>query len=91
MVDVITLNDQVHPVGASAKTTKIDMNVCIKVLKNQPPNGIEGILRALSYTTKHLNDDTASESIKSMLQYELWSKPGLQMEHRVPWRPKGSL
>ncbi|KAK2520295.1 Fam49b [Columba guinea] len=68
MVGVIILYDHVHPVGAFAKTSKIDMKGCIKVLKDQPPNSVEGLLNALRYTTKHLNDETTSKQIKSMLQ-----------------------
>uniref|UniRef100_A0A6I8SU63 CYFIP related Rac1 interactor B n=1 Tax=Xenopus tropicalis TaxID=8364 RepID=A0A6I8SU63_XENTR len=68
MVGVIILYDHVHPVGAFAKTSKIDMKGCIKVLKEQPPNSVEGLLNALRYTTKHLNDETTSKQIKTMLQ-----------------------
>ncbi|OPJ88372.1 hypothetical protein AV530_017713 [Patagioenas fasciata monilis] len=45
-----------------------EMKGCIKVLKDQPPNSVEGLLNALRYTTKHLNDETTSKQIKSMLQ-----------------------
>uniref|UniRef100_A0A8C5M4X0 CYFIP related Rac1 interactor B n=1 Tax=Leptobrachium leishanense TaxID=445787 RepID=A0A8C5M4X0_9ANUR len=68
MVGVIILYDHVHPVGAFARTSKIDMKGCIKVLKEQPPNSVEGLLNALRYTTKHLNDETTSKQIKTMLQ-----------------------
>ncbi|XP_040210899.1 CYFIP-related Rac1 interactor B isoform X1 [Rana temporaria] len=68
MVGVIILYDHVHPVGAFAKTSKIDMKGCIKVLKEQPPNSVEGLLNALRYTTKHLNDESTSKQIKAMLQ-----------------------
>ncbi|KAJ4928489.1 hypothetical protein JOQ06_016281 [Pogonophryne albipinna] len=47
MVGVIILYDHVHPVGAFAKTSKIDMKGCIKVLKEQPSNSVEGLLNAL--------------------------------------------
>ncbi|KAI3355368.1 hypothetical protein L3Q82_018211, partial [Scortum barcoo] len=47
MVGVIILYDYVHPVGAFAKSSKIDMKGCIKVLKDQPPNSVEGLLNAL--------------------------------------------
>ncbi|KAM5158170.1 CYFIP-related Rac1 interactor B [Mantella aurantiaca] len=49
MVGVIILYDHVHPVGAFAKTSKIDMKGCIKVLKEQPPNSVEGLLNALRF------------------------------------------
>ncbi|KAG1947237.1 CYFIP-related Rac1 interactor B [Pimephales promelas] len=56
MVGVIILYDHVHPVGAFAKTSKIDMKGCIKVLKEQPSNSVEGLLNALrAYLhTRHL-------------------------------------
>uniref|UniRef100_A0A8B9KZB3 Protein FAM49B n=1 Tax=Astyanax mexicanus TaxID=7994 RepID=A0A8B9KZB3_ASTMX len=68
MVGVIILYDYVHPVGAFAKSSKIDMKGCIKVLRDQPPNSVEGLLNALRYTTKHLNDESTAKTIKSMLQ-----------------------
>ncbi|KAK1172486.1 CYFIP-related Rac1 interactor B isoform X1 [Acipenser oxyrinchus oxyrinchus] len=68
MVGVIILYDYVHPVGAFAKTSKMDMKGCIKVLRDQPPNSVEGLLNALRYTTKHLNDETTSKQIRIMLQ-----------------------
>uniref|UniRef100_A0AAR2LJH1 CYRIA/CYRIB Rac1 binding domain-containing protein n=1 Tax=Pygocentrus nattereri TaxID=42514 RepID=A0AAR2LJH1_PYGNA len=53
----------------SDATTKFvsDMKGCIKVLRDEPPNRVEGLLNALRYTTKHLNDDTTSKQIKNML------------------------
>ncbi|XP_026544494.1 protein FAM49B-like [Notechis scutatus] len=48
--------------------SEVCMKGCIKVLKDQPPNSVEGLLNALRYTTKHLNDETTSKQIKSMLQ-----------------------
>ncbi|KAG5841846.1 hypothetical protein ANANG_G00171310 [Anguilla anguilla] len=68
MVGVIILYDYVNPAGAFVKSSKIDMKGCIKVLRDQPPNSVEGLLNALRYTTKHLNDETTSKQIKSMLQ-----------------------
>ncbi|EMP28446.1 Protein FAM49A [Chelonia mydas] len=67
MVGVIILYDHVHPVGAFAKTSKIDMKGCIKVLKDQPSTSTEGLLNALRYTTRHLNDDTTSKQIRALL------------------------
>ncbi|CAG5896172.1 unnamed protein product [Menidia menidia] len=49
MVGVIILYDYVHPVGAFAKSSKIDMKGCIKVLKDQPPNSVDGLLNALRW------------------------------------------
>ncbi|KAF3698540.1 Protein FAM49B [Channa argus] len=68
MVGVIILYDHVHPAGAFVKTSNIDMKGCIRVLKEQPPSSVEGLLNALRYTTKHLNDETTSKQIKHMLQ-----------------------
>ncbi|CAH2222174.1 Hypothetical predicted protein [Pelobates cultripes] len=68
MVGVIILYDHVHPVGAFAKTSKIDMKGCIKVLKDQPSTSTEGLLNALRYTTRHLHDDTTSKQIRALLQ-----------------------
>uniref|UniRef100_A0A8C1LH22 Family with sequence similarity 49 member Ba n=2 Tax=Cyprinus carpio TaxID=7962 RepID=A0A8C1LH22_CYPCA len=67
MVGVIILYDYVHPAGAFVKSSKIDMKGCIKVLRYQPPNSVEGLLNALRYTTKHLNDETTSKQIKTVL------------------------
>uniref|UniRef100_A0AAQ4RTW4 CYRIA/CYRIB Rac1 binding domain-containing protein n=1 Tax=Gasterosteus aculeatus aculeatus TaxID=481459 RepID=A0AAQ4RTW4_GASAC len=68
MVGVIILYDHVHPAGAFVKTCNIDMKGCIRVLKEQPPSSVEGLLNALRYTTKHLNDEATSKQIKNMLQ-----------------------
>ncbi|XP_068424901.1 CYFIP-related Rac1 interactor B-like [Clinocottus analis] len=68
MVGVIILYDHVHPAGAFVKTCNIDMKSCIRVLKEQPPSSVEGLLNALRYTTKHLNDEATSKQIKNMLQ-----------------------
>ena len=67
MVGVIILYDHVHPIGAFAKTTHIDVRGSIKVLKEQPPTVVEGLLNALRYTTRHLNDDSTPKNIKSLL------------------------
>ncbi|XP_016897654.1 protein FAM49B isoform X2 [Cynoglossus semilaevis] len=67
MVGVIILYDHVHPAGAFVKTSNIDMKGCIRVLKEQPASSVEGLLNALRYTTKHLNDETTSKQIKNML------------------------
>uniref|UniRef100_A0A4X2JSY4 CYRIA/CYRIB Rac1 binding domain-containing protein n=1 Tax=Vombatus ursinus TaxID=29139 RepID=A0A4X2JSY4_VOMUR len=74
MVGVIILYDHVHPVGAFAKTSKIDMKGCIKVLKDQPSNSTEGLLNALRYTTRHLNDDTTSKQ-----ETEIWLSASLHL------------
>lgn len=68
MVGVIILYDHVHPCGAFVRTANIDMKGCIRLLKEQPPSSVEGLLNALRYTTKHLNDESTSKQIKNMLQ-----------------------
>uniref|UniRef100_A0A3Q3C0U1 Family with sequence similarity 49 member A n=1 Tax=Haplochromis burtoni TaxID=8153 RepID=A0A3Q3C0U1_HAPBU len=68
MVGVIILYDHVHPNGAFNKSSKIDMKGCIKVLKDQPADNVEGLLNALKFTTKHLNDETTPKNIRTMLQ-----------------------
>ncbi|CAG2169791.1 unnamed protein product, partial [Oppiella nova] len=67
MVGVIILYDHVHPVGAFVKSSHIDVRGSIKVLREQPPNVVEGLLNALRYTTRHLNDVTTPKNIKSLL------------------------
>uniref|UniRef100_A0A8C6TQD6 Family with sequence similarity 49 member A n=1 Tax=Neogobius melanostomus TaxID=47308 RepID=A0A8C6TQD6_9GOBI len=68
MVGVIILYDHVHPNGAFTKLSKIDMKGCIKVLKEQPIDNVEGLLNALKFTTKHLNDESTPKNIRAMLQ-----------------------
>ncbi|XP_061843378.1 CYFIP-related Rac1 interactor A isoform X2 [Nerophis lumbriciformis] len=68
MVGVIILYDHVHPIGAFNKSSKIDMKGCIKVLKEQPADNVEGLLNALRFTTKHLNQESTPRTIRSMLQ-----------------------
>uniref|UniRef100_A0AAY4F116 CYRIA/CYRIB Rac1 binding domain-containing protein n=1 Tax=Denticeps clupeoides TaxID=299321 RepID=A0AAY4F116_9TELE len=68
MVGVIILYDHVHPNGAFTRSSKIDMKGCIKVLKEQPADNVEGLLNALKFTTKHLNDESTPKNIKTMLQ-----------------------
>lgn len=68
MVGVIILYDHVHPVGAFAKNSNIDVKASIKVLKDQPPGSVDGLLNALRYTTKHLNDESTPKNIRALLQ-----------------------
>lgn len=67
MVGLIILYDHVHPVGAFAKNSHVDIKGCIKVLKEQSPSSAEGLLNALRYTTKHLNDESTPRVIKNLL------------------------
>lgn len=66
MVGLIILYDHVHPVGAFDKRSAIDVKSCIKVLRDQTPN-VEGLMNALRYNSKHLNDETTPNNIRSML------------------------
>lgn len=67
MVGVIILYDHVHDVGAFAKNSEIDMKATIKVLKDQELGSVDGLLNALRYTTKHLNDETTPKQIRLLL------------------------
>ncbi|CAL1544339.1 unnamed protein product [Lymnaea stagnalis] len=67
MVGVIILYDHVHPVGAFAKTSGIEMKGSIKLLKDQERSKVESLLNALRYTTKHLQDVATSKNLKAML------------------------
>jgi hypothetical protein len=68
MVGVIILYDHVHPLGAFTKRSTVDMKGSIKVLKDHPQQrNVEGLLNALRYSTKHLNDETTPKDIKAKL------------------------
>jgi hypothetical protein len=67
MVGVIILYDHVHPIGAFAKSSGIEIKNSIKVLKDQQAVNVEGLLNALRYTTKHLNDESTPKAIKGLL------------------------
>lgn len=67
MVGLIILYDHVHPIGAFAKTSNIDIKASIKVLKDQPQGSVDGLLNALRYSTKHLNDETTPKNVKGLL------------------------
>ncbi|XP_062506497.1 CYFIP-related Rac1 interactor B-like [Corticium candelabrum] len=68
MVGVIILYDHVHPAGAFARKAAVDVRSSIKVLKDHPhQSNVEGLLNALRYSTKHLNDEATSKEIKARL------------------------
>uniref|UniRef100_A0A2P2HY84 Protein FAM49B-like n=1 Tax=Hirondellea gigas TaxID=1518452 RepID=A0A2P2HY84_9CRUS len=67
MVALVILYDHVHPVGAFAKASTVDVKGCVKVLKEQPASSSENLLNALRYTTKHLNDDSTPKHIRTLL------------------------
>ena len=67
MVGVIILFDHVHPTGAFVRNAQIDVRGSIRILRDQPPSAAEGLLNAIRYNTRHLNDDTTPKNIKSLL------------------------
>lgn len=68
MVGCIILYDHVHLLGAfSKKNPAIDMRATIKALKMHDNQHLEGLMNALRYTTKHLNDEDTPKQVKSML------------------------
>ncbi|KAF7403006.1 hypothetical protein HZH66_005273 [Vespula vulgaris] len=67
MVGLVILYDHVHPQGAFVKGSNVDVKGCVKLLKDQPPYKSEGLLNALRYTTKHLNEENTPKNIKNLL------------------------
>jgi len=73
MVASVILYDHVHIIGAFKKGSQIDMKTTIKVLKmhqQEGPDGesfTNGLMNALRYTTKHLNDEDTPKQIKALL------------------------
>jgi len=66
MVALIILYDHIHPTGAFAKGSNVDVKGCMKVLRDQKGE-TDGLLNALRYTTKHLNDDTTPKAVKQLI------------------------
>lgn len=67
MVGLVILYDHVHPHGAFVKASNVDVKGCVKLLKDQPAVRSEGLLNALRYTTKHLNEEATPKHIKNLL------------------------
>jgi len=74
MTGAIILYDHLHPQGAFHKKSPINMRGCISVLKGFNGAGSSsgtspsaGLLNALRFTTKHLNDPDTPTSIKQLL------------------------
>lgn len=71
MVASLILYDHVHLVGAFKKGSNIDVRATIKVLKQHQSSGqesfVNGLMNALRYTTKHLNDEDTPKNIKGLL------------------------
>ena len=45
--------------------SNVDVKGCMKVVRGQ--KGTDGLLNALRYTTKHLNDDTTPKAVKQLI------------------------
>ena len=45
--------------------SNVDVKGCMKVVRGQ--SGTDGLLNALRYTTKHLNDDTTPKAVKQLI------------------------
>lgn len=71
MIATIILYDHVHPSGAFAKGTSVDVKGCVRVLREQDKSQSEGLLNALRYTTLHLNEESTPKSTKSLLFEDL--------------------
>ncbi|XP_053596824.1 CYFIP-related Rac1 interactor B [Microplitis demolitor] len=67
MVGLVILYDHVHPQGVFFKGSNVDVKGCVKLLKDQPSCKSEGLLNALKYTTKHLNEENTPKNIKNLL------------------------
>lgn len=67
MVAVIVLYDHVHPLGAFVKSSGIDIKSSIKVLQEQEPVKVEGLLNTLRYSTKHVHEESTPKGVKSLL------------------------
>eukprot|EP00049_Salpingoeca_infusionum_P017757 m.354239 g.354239 ORF g.354239 m.354239 type:complete len:324 (-) comp16960_c1_seq1:464-1435(-) len=68
MVGVIILYDHVHLIGAfSKRNPSIDIRGSIKALKKHESANLEGLLNALRFSTKHLNDESTPKEVKKLL------------------------
>jgi len=67
MTGAIILFDHLHPLGAFAKRSPINIKGCINVLKNYTASPTDGLLNALRFTTIHLNDPETPNSVKQLL------------------------
>lgn len=66
MTGSIILFDHLHATGAFSRKSPIHIKGCITVLKNYP-EGVDGLLNALRFTTHHLNDPDTPANIKHLL------------------------
>jgi len=67
MTGGIILYDHLHPQGAFAKKSPIQIKSCINVLKSYTASPTDGLLNALRFTTIHLNDPETPNAVKQLL------------------------
>lgn len=67
MVACIILYDHVHPKGAFVKDSDIQLKSHIKLIQTNGGSHVDGLLNALRFTTKHLNDESTPKNVKAML------------------------
>jgi len=67
MVGSIILYDHLHPQGAFHKRSPVNIRECITTLKSFKPS-MDGLLNALRFTTRHLNDAETPANVKSLLE-----------------------
>lgn len=67
MVACIIIYDHVHVKGAFVRDGEINIKSNIKLIQLHGGDRTEGLLNALRYTTKHLNDESTHKSVKSLL------------------------
>jgi len=70
MTGCIILFDHLHPTGAFGKKSPVHIKECITTLKAFKPStgNTDGLLNALRFTTKHLNDPDTPSNVKSLLE-----------------------
>ncbi|KAJ3043808.1 Protein fam49a [Rhizophlyctis rosea] len=67
MVVCIILYDHVDPVGAFAKTSKLNIRASVRVIQTNGGSGSNTLLNTLRYSNLHLNDESTPKAIKQML------------------------
>jgi len=68
MTGCIILFDHLHTLGAFHKKSPVHIKECIITLKSFKPGATDGLLNALRFTTKHLNDPDTPSNVKSLLE-----------------------
>lgn len=66
-VDVSNSNDLISIKQFLIIGSYFQVKGCVKLLKDQPSCKSEGLLNALKYTTKHLNEENTPKNIKNLL------------------------